>query len=596
MRKSFLNAILVMLPFFGAQTAGAIPIKYNIKFNLLSVNPNAGIPDGGSFFYDSTTHQFTNFFVQWSGNQFDFTTVANNPNINGTLSCLGGATGPQATFLALSDGCDSPDRTWSADVCPCFAMGIISGSGSGTLVINAGGFGPPNTVTPSYYVGNPPFHFSYGGFSISPEPFGESVDQRNDGFSPSLFQSIIYLGPIGQSFTPTFTSLNFVDLYTEDFGSPGGAQLLVRIRQGSITGAILGVSAPAGVTAGFSGETHFTFPVTIPLVPGNLYVMEALVASGGNWAVGSNGGGDPYPGGSAIALGAYYGNDLYFREGLAPAQHIYVSDGSRVQQFTTGGNYLSQFGINVGGRFMIGPAGMIIDPSGNFWLTDVFNKNVAKFNSSGSFVSTYGSYGSGNGQFLNGIAGLVADGNGNVWVVDSGNNRVQEFNNSGVFQNQFGSVGKGPGHFQGATAIAIDTAGFICVADVSRVQRFTTFGTYVGQFPINVGGRFPLGPAGMTVDGNGDFWLTDIANKTVSKFDSSGKYIGTYGSYGSGNGQFLNGIAGVATDENGHVWIVDSGNSRVEGFNSDGVYQSQFGSAGKGNGQFQGAVAIVVAN
>ena len=66
---------------------------------------------------------------------------------------------------------------------------------------------------------------------------------------------------------------------------------------------------------------------------------------------------------------------------------------------------------------------------------------------------------------------------------------------------------------------------YLYVADASRVQTFTSGGTFVSQFPVNGNGRFAQGPAGMAVDAKGNFWLTDTFAKTVSEFDATGNYI-----------------------------------------------------------------------
>ena len=48
----------------------------------------------------------------------------------------------------------------------------------------------------------------------------------------------------------------------------------------------------------------------------------------------------------------------------------------------------------------------------------------------GTFVTKWGSFGSGNGQF-NDPNGVAVDGSGNVYVADSNNNRIQKFSCSG---------------------------------------------------------------------------------------------------------------------------------------------------------------------
>src|SRR5262245_7341266 len=53
--------------------------------------------------------------------------------------------------------------------------------------------------------------------------------------------------PLGQEFVPTLNVLNFIDLYVDDGGSAvgPGADLLVRIRTGTISGSILGTWCPS---------------------------------------------------------------------------------------------------------------------------------------------------------------------------------------------------------------------------------------------------------------------------------------------------------------------------------------------------------------
>ena len=60
-------------------------------------------------------------------------------------------------------------------------------------------------------------------------------------------------------------------------------------------------------------------------------------------------------------------------------------------------------------------------------LFDFFiNNRIQKFDSSGNFITKWGSNGSGDGQF-NGPQGVAVDGSGNVYVVDAYNHRIQKF-------------------------------------------------------------------------------------------------------------------------------------------------------------------------
>jgi DNA-binding beta-propeller fold protein YncE len=57
-----------------------------------------------------------------------------------------------------------------------------------------------------------------------------------------------------------------------------------------------------------------------------------------------------------------------------------------------------------------------------------------------SFSFAFGSQGTGNGQFNNPYS-MSTDTAGNIYVADFSNNRVQKFNSSGNFISAFGTIG-----------------------------------------------------------------------------------------------------------------------------------------------------------
>jgi tripartite motif-containing protein 71 len=67
-----------------------------------------------------------------------------------------------------------------------------------------------------------------------------------------------------------------------------------------------------------------------------------------------------------------------------------------------------------------------IDQVGSVYVADAGNNRIQKFDPSGSFITKWGSLGSGDGQ-LNQPAGVAVDRLGNVYVADAGNNRIQKF-------------------------------------------------------------------------------------------------------------------------------------------------------------------------
>jgi len=173
----------------------------------------------------------------------------------------------------------------------------------------------------------------FWGFCINPINANAQsliIDQSNDGFIPGDFGTawiaIQNNGPLGQTFTPTLSYLDYVELYTKDTKSsidPGtvGAELFVNIRKNSITGSIIGTSSTITLANDFGGITHFDFHTPLSLIPGDNYVIE-VNASGDLWTVGDIGSlfTDSYPDGQAIVKGQFSSlgySDLWFREGIS---------------------------------------------------------------------------------------------------------------------------------------------------------------------------------------------------------------------------------------------------------------------------------------
>jgi hypothetical protein len=160
------------------------------------------------------------------------------------------------------------------------------------------------------------------------------VDQANEFLhipSPSTYWNIEYLGPTGQEFTPTLTSLDFVELQLQDFYGYGyrTGTLAVIIHEGTINGPVLGTSTPVSLYPTFEGAVNFGFADPVPLVPGDTYVMQVHVLTVGDWGVAASGI-SSYPYGRFIQFGApIENNDMFFREGITvvPEPHVLASLG-----------------------------------------------------------------------------------------------------------------------------------------------------------------------------------------------------------------------------------------------------------------------------
>lgn len=236
------------------------------------------------------------------------------------------------------------------------------------------------------------------------------------------------------------------------------------------------------------------------------------------------------------------------------------------------------------------------------YVADTDNNQIQVFKSDGTFVTTWGSLGSGNGQF-NHPQGIAVDSNGSVYVADTNNHRVQKFSPDGLLITKWGSQGSGDGQFEGPTGIATDSSGNVYVADTynHRVQKFSSGGTFITKWGTlgSVDGKFSC-PRGVTVDKSGNVYVADtvfsnyvsVVNNRIQKFSSDGRFLAKFGTSGTGDSQFNN-PCGVAADGSG-LFVADTNNHRVQKFSPDGLLIAKWGSQGSGDGQFSSPAGIAV--
>ncbi len=119
-----------------------------------------------------------------------------------------------------------------------------------------------------------------------------------------------------------------------------------------------------------------------------------------------------------------------------------------MMSFVPAGTSHTNFGA---AYFNSGPYGAAVDSNGNIWVTDS-GARLIEFSSAYSYLGLFGTSGVGR---LSSPYGVATDNNNNIWVADKGNNRVVEFNSSGSYVTSFGSVGSANGQFSNPEGIAV---------------------------------------------------------------------------------------------------------------------------------------------
>jgi DNA-binding beta-propeller fold protein YncE len=184
------------------------------------------------------------------------------------------------------------------------------------------------------------------------------------------------------------------------------------------------------------------------------------------------------------------------------------------------------------------PAGIFVSSLGAILVADTRNDRIQQFTPQGDFVGYLVSTGSGP---LSNPTDLEEDGAGNLVILDEGNHRiVRRRMPTYSFVDAWGwGVSDGSARYQ------ICTSG--CLNGLS--------GAGDGQFSSTTG---------VAVDKKrGLLYVSDLNNDRVNIFDTSGGFLGMWGSNGTAEERFSH-AAGVAADASGHVYVADEQNHRVQ--------------------------------
>jgi DNA-binding beta-propeller fold protein YncE len=254
---------------------------------------------------------------------------------------------------------------------------------------------------------------------------------------------------------------------------------------------------------------------------------------------------------------------------LANDGNLYVAGDHRIAKYTLDGTLISRIENTSSDYDLTWWFYIAVDNLGNIYAANPDEHHITKFDSNGSYVTKWGSYGDGNNQFISPY-GIVVDSNGNVYVSDSGNNRISKFSSDGTFEKTWGSSGGNDGLFNSPQGMAIDASNNIYVADPgnNRIQVFSSDGTFIrkwGQWGYE--DHQLRNPRGIALDSEGNVYVTDPDNYKVVKFTSDGTFLAKWGTRGSGNLQFEC-PSGIAVDSDFYVYVADECNSRVIKFNS----------------------------
>jgi trimeric autotransporter adhesin len=311
--------------------------------------------------------------------------------------------------------------------------------------------------------------------------------------------------------------------------------------------------------------------------------------------------------------------------GVAKAQIINTIAGDSTMSYSGDGGQATDAELNY-------PWDVVVDGSGNIYISDASNNRIRKVNGVSGIISTIAGNGTpgfnadgiqATASEMNSPAGITLYKNTTLYIADRANERIRVVNLSTGIINTIAGNGTAGYYGDGSAAslaelfepnaVATDTSGNVYVADfynnVVRKVFISTglIGTVAGNgydAGLLAGGYSGDGsfatlaelykPCGVAVDESGNIFISDCYNSVIREVNASSTVISTiagnnaYGGGYSGDGgpatlAELYFACGIRLDNSGDLFIADSYNGRIRKLNlSSGIINTVAGTTTQG--------------
>ena len=244
-----------------------------------------------------------------------------------------------------------------------------------------------------------------------------------------------------------------------------------------------------------------------------------------------------------------------------PANILIMLDKSGSMRDALASNTVTQYPIDVAA-----------DSSGNVYVLEYANNRIKVFDSAGTYLRSFGSYGSGCNQMAYPRQFQIF--NDEIYIVNSGFARISKLSLTGQ------CIASGLTAYTKPFGIAVNS-NYVFVGHYGDLIETLVTGNLARTGYQNVAGGVNLS-IGMSLNSTGNkLIVASFFNHKVFEFTVSGNNLtyvnGAGGSASSANGKF-NIAIDAAYDSSGNIYATDHNNHRIQKFNSSLVYQAKYGS------------------
>jgi DNA-binding beta-propeller fold protein YncE len=224
-------------------------------------------------------------------------------------------------------------------------------------------------------------------------------------------------------------------------------------------------------------------------------------------------------------------------------------------------------------------SGVALDSKGHIFVFQRTKPMLVEFDAAGKFRRALG-----DGLFDH-PHGLRIDADDNIWTTDDGNHLVLKLDHDGRVLLVLGRKDWGAEAdwlFNRPTDVAFGKDGEIFVADGygnSRVVKFDRNGRFLkswGAFGSGPG-EFNL-PHSIAIDNQARVYVADRENRRIQIFDSEGRFLNQWTEIGYPYGLYIT--------QDQHVWMADGGYDRVIELDPNGKILGAIGEPGHAAGEF----------